>query len=225
MLDFRTKAPQPTEPDEFTKVDAFVSHLESEMSEAATRFPKGDFLSVQVQHFLTTIHEEIHWTEPHKKRGAGVMEGKEKDSGGSGSGGQLVADSKSQPKTATQLRNERKRNKNKREREHDGSEQKKGGTGKQGGGNGAGVYGPQPICIAHLLGLLDMKHANRNTPVSCLKDGKETTSCPNGYHPRFLNEVDAEEARKIIAQECWGDYLGLALTAHGAALKANRFKT
>ena len=89
----------------------------------------------------------------------------------------------------------------------------------------SGAYGPQPICIAHLLGLLDMKHANRNVPVSCLKDGRETTSCSNGYHPRFLNEIDAEEAKKTIAKECWGDYLGLALKAHGAALKANSFKT
>jgi hypothetical protein len=70
-----------------------------------------------------------------------------------------------------------------------------------------------------------MKHANRNVPVSCLKDGRETTSCSNGYHPRFLNEIDAEEAKKTIAKECWGDYLGLALKAHGAALKANSFKT
>ena len=97
--------------------------------------------------------------------------------------------------------------------------------GNRGGGSGAGVYGPQPICVAHLLSLLDMKHVNRNELVTCLKDGKAVTSCPDGYHPRDLKEVDAGEARRIILKECWGDYQGVALKTHSAAVKANSFKT
>jgi hypothetical protein len=70
-----------------------------------------------------------------------------------------------------------------------------------------------------------MKHVNRNEPVTCLKDGKAVTSCPDGYHPKDLKEVDSAEARRIILKECWGDYQGVVLKAHSAAVKANSFKT
>ena len=230
FYDFKEGVPLPAEPNKYTKKGAFVEAMRVEMQVASDNMPKGDAMSSQVQAFLDRTHGDILWVDPKK---AGGKEGnKEKNPRSSESEGKEGYD-KPQPLTATAKRNLRRRLNEKMHKagvHTDGSSSSGKGVGSTGQGSGggkgsshsAGKYGPAPLCVGHLLGLLGIR-GDHGYVIKCEDAKRAGTSCGVGYHPPNLKVIDADEAKKRLEKECWGVILTDALKAHAEVLKAKGF--
>jgi hypothetical protein len=227
--DFKEGVPLPAEPDKYTKKDAFVIALCSEMRIASGCMPKGDAVSSQVQTFLEKTHNEIAWFAPRKVGGKDTAKegGRERNQSGSGSEGKDVSDDKVDNRTDTQKRNKRKRDAKKlKAAESLADASSMSGQGAGGGktsASTAGKYGPSPMCISHLLGLLGVRN-DKGYIYACKKEHKTGSSCKYGYHPIQLKLVNGDDAKKAIEDsDCWGTVLSDALKAHTDTTKAKGF--
>ena len=132
------------------------------MNIAASRMPSGDNVSNLVNHFLTSTHNEIDWTDPDKKGSD--------DKNGGVVGEKRSATSENMNKTKSEVRKERR-----------GVSGNKidAGSGTQRGGDS--MYGPQPLCPPHLLNLLGVKGKSGHV-IWCDNAEARASSCRLGRH-------------------------------------------
>jgi hypothetical protein len=205
MKKMKKGTPPPGEPDMYRKIGAFRGFVEAEMMIAAKRMPAGDNVSILVNHFLTSTHSEIDWTDPEKK-------GKE-DSKGSVVGEKRSAASDNTNKTTSDERKER--------RGSDGN-RFEAGSGTNKGKNSS--RSTNPLCPPHLLNLLGVRGKSGHV-IWCENGDAKASSCKLGRHLPDLKQVKLSEARECIEQHMRPEFRHKALGAHAEVVKNGGYES